>query len=310
LPRRHLYVALLASIALCEGASMIAVTGSTGELGGRVARRLSERGFAQRLIVRDAAKAPVLPNAEVRIASDYGATNEMRAALEGAKTLYLVSGRESQNRLDQHKSAIDAALAAGVNRIVYTSFLNAAADNTFVLGRHHYFTEQHIRDSGVAFAFQRQSLYLDFMPFFAGPDGVIRGPAGAGRFAAVSRNDAADVGVELLTKGTNGTFDVTGRELLTLTEVAAKLSTLTGRAFRFENETLEEAYRSRAKFGAPDWEVEGWVTSYLAIARGELDVVSTAVRDLTGHEPTSLAEFIATHPASYAHVNATGAASL
>ena len=62
---------------------------------------------------------------------------------------------------------------------------------------------------------------------------------------------------------------------------------------RFEDETDEEAYASRSVYGAPDWEVEGWVTSYQAIRDGSFDVVSTAVRDLTGRDPTSLARFVA-----------------
>ena len=61
---------------------------------------------------------------------------------------------------------------------------------------------------------------------------------------------------------------------------------------RFEDEADEHAYASRADYGAPDWEVEGWVSSYQAIRDGSLDVVSTAVRDLTGREPTSLAEHL------------------
>ena len=67
-------------------------------------------------------------------------------------------------------------------------------------------------------------------------------------------------------------------------------------------ETLEEARASRAPTGAPDWEIDGWVTSYLAIATGEMDVLSDTVPRLTGHEAQTLEEFLERHPESYAHL--------
>src|SRR5688500_16292022 len=93
----------------------IAVTGATGELGGRVARRLADRGVAQRLIVRDATRAPQLVNAEVReVPGGYADHDGMRDALAGTAALFLVPGAEALDRVEQHKSAIDAAVAAGV----------------------------------------------------------------------------------------------------------------------------------------------------------------------------------------------------
>ena len=114
---------------------MIAVTGATGGIGGRVAPRLAERGAELRLIVRDPARAPELPGAEVVQVADYGAGEEMRRAFDGAERLLLVSFEESRDRLEKHKAAIDAAVAAGVGHVVYTSYFGAAADCTFLLGR-------------------------------------------------------------------------------------------------------------------------------------------------------------------------------
>lgn len=98
--------------------NLFGVTGATGELGGRVAARLAERGVAQRLVVRDPSRAPELPDAEVVRASSYGDGEEMRRALEGVRTLFLVSGEEARDRVKQH---FTAAVAAGVERIVQTS---------------------------------------------------------------------------------------------------------------------------------------------------------------------------------------------
>lgn len=272
----------------------VAVTGAAGYVGGRVARLLAERGVAQRLVVRDPARAPELPGAEVRAASRYGAFDEMRAALDGAATLFLVPAEESADRVEQHKTAVDAALAAGVERIVYLSFLGAAADSTFTLARHHWATEEHIRAAGVPFTFPRMSMYVDFMPRMVGEDGVIAGPAGDGRVSLVARDDVADVVAAILTGAAHDgqVYDVTGREALTMSEVAALLAEHAGKPISYKAETLEEAWASRAAYGAPDWQVEGWVTSYAAIAAGEVERIADTVERLTDHRPVTLAEYV------------------
>ena len=88
------------------------------------------------------------------------------------------------------------------------------------------------------------------------------------------------------------TYDLTGPEELTLTEVAAVLSAVTGRAVSYVPETLEEAFASRASYGAPDWQVEAWVSTYTAIAAGELAGVGPAVPDLTGHPARTLEQVL------------------
>jgi hypothetical protein len=80
------------------------------------------------------------------------------------------------------------------------------------------------------------------------------------------------------------------------------MTAVTGHQVVYKDETIEEAYGSRAKFGAPDWEVEGWVTSYVAIARGELDVVSDDVERLAGHPPMALPALLERYPETWAHL--------
>ena len=272
--------------------SRIAVTGATGGLGGRVARRLADRDVAQRLIVRDASRAPKLARADVATAT-YLDRPAMLSALRGIETVFFVSGFEAEDRLKHHHAAVDAFVEAGVSRVVYTSFLGAAPNATFTLARHHAHTEDYLEAAGLRFAALRNSLYMDYMPHLA-TEGVIRGPAGNGKFAPVSRDDIADVAVALLLDDHHPTarYDVTGPALLTMADVAAHLSEASGQPVQFVNETLEEAYASRAHYGAPQFEVEGWVTSYQAIGLGELAVVSDAVERIAGHPPVSLREFL------------------
>ena len=284
-----------------DGAGVIAVTGATGGLGGRVARRLAEQQARQRVVVRDPGRAPELAGAEVAV-GNYHDRDQLRRAFEGAHTLFMVSASEDPDRMRLHGNVVGAATDAGVGRVVYTSFFGAAPGCTFTFGRDHWHTEELIRGSGLRHTFLRDNLYIDFLPLMVGGDGVIRGPAGDGRVAAVARDDIADVAVAVLLDDGGGhdgrSYDMTGPEALTMAEVAEALSTAAGRAIGYHAETLEEAYASRAHYGAPGWEVAGWVTTYAAIANGDLETVSGDVAALAGHPPMGLTEFLRRNPDS------------
>lgn len=203
----------------------------------------------------------------------------------------MVSATESVDRLAQHRTFIDAAASAGVKHVVYTSFLGASADATFTLGRAHWATEEHLRASGMAWTFLRDSFYLDFLPALAGEDGVIRGPAGHGRFAAVARADVARAAAVVLTEPEahrEKTYDLTGPQALTLAEAARIITDVTGRPTSYQEETVEQAYASRRPYGVPDWQLDAWVSTYTAISFGELALVTDTVERLTGTAPISL----------------------
>jgi uncharacterized protein YbjT (DUF2867 family) len=285
-------------------AALIAVTGATGAIGGRVAALLAARDVAQRLVVRDPSRAPRLRGAEARHASGYADAEAMRRALDGAHTLLLVPAEESAERVEHHRAAIDAAVAAGVRRIVYVSFVGAAPDSTFLLARDHWATEQHVRATGAAWTFVRMNLFIDFLPRMVLPNGALAGPAGDGRVAAVARADVADVAAAvLLDDGHDGaTLDATGGTALSLAEAAAELARLSGRPVRYREETLAEARASRAGYGAPEWQVEAWISTYTAIAAGELATVTDTVARVAGHEPIALAGYVRAHPCCLEHV--------
>lgn len=314
---------------------MLAVTGATGEVGGRVAARLSRLGLAQRLIVRDPARAPRLRGAEIVHASSYGDAAAMERALEGVERLFLVSARDRfgvahisaknrttpppYDRLQQQLAAVDAAAAAGVNRIVYLSVIHAAPDATFILARDHFYTEEHIRSSGMEFTFLRAGLYMDNVPQCVSADGVIRAPAGDGRAAWITRDDIADAAVAVLigTGHERHSYDLTGPEALTMSETADRLSAAVKRKIVYQAQKAEEARSTRStsrleKYeaerrmltgrGLDDYEVEVFVTHFLQIAMGDLAAVSDAVPELTGHPAQSLSEYLEQHPESYRHL--------
>ncbi len=314
---------------------MLAVTGATGKIGGRVAARLAALGLAQRIIARDPSKLPALPGAEVRQVSSYGDPVGMGKALAGVDTLFLVSAREIMgvimqsydrnepvpyyDRLHQHICAVSAAAAVGVRHIVYLSFLNAQPDATFFAAREHYRTEEFIRSTGVGFTFMRQGLYLDNVPAHVMSDDVMRAPAGQGSVAWISRDDIAEAVVAVLTSaGHDGqTYDISGREALTMAETADCMSAVLGRKISYLAQTPHEARTSRnmsrmidlelarrEKTGdkLTETELEGWISHYLEIATGEAGTISDAVFRLTGRPAETVAEYLQNHPESYSYL--------
>lgn len=283
--------------------SEIAVTGSTGRIGSLVANQLSAAGLPMRLLVRTPERAPILPDTTVHRAS-YRDGAAVRAALTGVQLAFMVSAAEAEDRVDEHRTFARAAADAGVEHLVYLSFAGATAASTFTLGRDHFATEEFIRllgeGTGMAHTFLRDNFYADFMPKMLGDDGVIRGPAGDGRVALVAQRDvAAAAGAVLLRadEHRNATYTLTGPEALTLAEVADIMTTATGRDVTFHNETLDEAYASRASYGAPDWMVDAWVSTYTSIAAGEVAEITDDVSRLTGRPATSLQELLTTESA-------------
>jgi uncharacterized protein YbjT (DUF2867 family) len=133
---------------------------------------------------------------------------------------------------------------------------------------------------------------------------VIRGPAGNGQVSAVAHDDVADAAAAVLLGDGHdrATYDITGPHALSLDEVAAELSRFSGRTVTYMPETREEAFASRAGYGAEPWAVAGWVSSYEAIAAGEMATVSDAVPRLTGHPARSFADFLKEHPGTYRHL--------
>ena len=274
----------------------LAITGSTGNLGGRVARLLAGSGVAQRLLARDVTRVPQLEDAVPVSFAGYADRADAVHALEGVSTLFMVSGSESADRRGQHLAFVDAAAEAGVRHVVYTSFFGAAPDATFTLARDHHATEEHIKASGMGWTFLRDNLYLDVFEMFVGEDGTIRGPAGDGVVSAVSLNDVAACAAAVLSEpGAHAgkTYDLTGPEALSLSAVAETLSEALGREVSYHDETIEEAYESRRKWPAPGWQYDAWVSTYTAIAAGELAPVTDDVRTLVGRPPSSLAELLA-----------------
>lgn len=269
--------------------TVLAVTGSTGALGGLVARALGPA--VDRLVVRDRSRAPRLEGDPEVVEATYADLEAGRRALTGVDVLFMVSAAESPVRREEHRTFIRAAAEAGVGQIVYTSFAGAAPDAIFTLGRDHHDAEQAVRASGMAWTLLRDSFYADFFPLFADEQGVVRGPAGEGRVSAVARADVAEVAVAVLREPdryAGETLTLTGPEAFSVREACARMSTALGRPFSYVEETVEEAYASRRRWSTEPWQLDAWVSTYLAIGSDQLAGVSPDVERVTGHPPRTL----------------------
>lgn len=273
---------------------MIGITGVTGKLGSYVADLVDQPGIASIHLARSPERAKFYSSAEIRRIS-YANTPEVVEALKGIDTLLMVSARESPERVKDHKEFLDAAKLAGVEHIVYTSFYGAGEKATFTLSRDHAQTEAYIKELGFTYTFLRDNFYLDFLIDIALENGEIRGPAGSGKVSAVARKDTSSVAVEILLnpkEWENQTLNLTGPEELSMEEIVALLSKETGNAITYVDESVEEAYESRKKWPAQNWEYDAWVSTYTAIKAGEQAGVSIDVEKVLGRPAMSLIDVL------------------
>ena len=273
---------------------MIGVTGVTGKLGGQVAKVLSQKGLKAVHIARSPERAIKYDNAEIRKAS-YENSEESRKALEGIKTLLMVSAKENPKRIEEHHDFIDAAKIAGVEHIVYISFYNNKKDATFTLSRDHYQTEKYVKEQGLKYTFLRDNFYIDFFLDLCFEYGEIRGPAGDGLVSAVARRDAADIVVAVMLnvqEYENKVLNLTGPRDLSMKDIVEVVGEKLGKEIFYINESVEEAYESRKVWEAEQWQYDSWVSTYTAIAKGEQSGVTLDIEKILNRPATSLEDLV------------------
>lgn len=219
----------------------ILVTAASGQLGALVVEALLRRGAPAETIVataRDTGKLDHLQARGVRTAAlDYERPETIAAALDGVDTVLLVSGSEPGKRLDGHRNVIDAAVAAGVGKLVYTSAPKATTFD-WALGAEHRATEEAIAASGIPAVIVRNNWYVEnYVPDAqrAADSGVIAASVGDGRVAAATRADLAEgAAVVLLEDGHLGeVYEFGGDSELDYDAIAAAVGTVLGREVRY-----------------------------------------------------------------------------
>ena len=283
---------------------MIVVTGGTGQLGRAIARALVSRMPAAEVAVtaRDPAKASALAALGIEVRhGDFAQPATLAAAFAGASQLLLVSSNaraHGGDPLAQHRAAIDAARAAGVNRIVYTSHMAASARSAFLPMHEHAATEEMLARSGLAWTALRNGFYASSglaMMGAAFTTGVARAPRD-GKVSWTAHADLAEAAAVIL-QG-EGQLDgptppLTGAEALDFADIAGLASAVLGRVVRREEITDEALESGMAAGGVPET-IRAIAGSYYRASRaGEFAAVDPTLARLLGRPPTSMQHVLA-----------------
>ena len=279
---------------------MIAVTGATGQLGKLVVEQLLEKLPAEQIvaIVRDRQRAQAFVEKGVQVRqADYSRPKSLVVAFSGAEKVLLVSSSEVGHRVPQHQAVTDAARAAGIKLLAYTSILNADT-STLLLAKEHKPTEAYIRASGVPFTFLRNGWYTENHTgslAAAMEHGAMLGAAKDGRFATAARADYAAAAVAVLTgKGhENGVYELGGDQAYTLTELAAEVTRQTNKPVIYKNLPQEDYAKALAGFGLPEELAHAIADADAGASRGELYTSSHDLSRLIGRATTPLQESVA-----------------
>jgi NAD(P)H dehydrogenase (quinone) len=280
--------------------SAIGVTGATGHLGHLVIEELLARGVSAGdivALVRDPPKASDLAERGVRLRqATYDDRPALDAALSDVDRLLLISGNEVGQRLPQHRNVVDAARAAGVGLVAYTSIVNA--DTTeMMLAAEHKATEEYLRASGVPFAMLRNSWYHEVYTEHLGPvleRGVMLGCANDGRVSAAARADYAEAAAAVLTGSghENRVYELGGDEAFTMAELADEVSRASGKAIPYRNLSADEYAAALTAAGTPEQFVQVVVDIDRGVARGELFTDSGDLHRLIGRATTPLSDAV------------------
>jgi NAD(P)H dehydrogenase (quinone) len=260
---------------------MIAVTGGTGRIGGRVVQLLTDTGRHE-VIALSSRTAP------------YDDPSALRAALDGVETLVFVSSDgEAARVIVHHRNVLQAATECGVRHVVLLSGMDVAQDSPFCYAFTNGDTERLLRATGRPYSIVRASLFTEFFLSLmrqvstGGPDGAVALPAADGRVSLVARDDVARC-LAALTLGepTNRHHDVTGPDSLPVGAVAAAAG------YRYTDTTPEEFAGTLLRLGEEPWWIYAYSTMFDSIRQHRWQTTSDAVTELTGHPPVSLPQLL------------------
>jgi NAD(P)H dehydrogenase (quinone) len=281
----------------------IAITGAAGHLGRLTALQVLDRVSPGEVVLitrrPDAIADLADAGATVRRA-DFDEPASLPAAFAGVDRLLLISTDVLGNRVAQHTAAIEAAAAAGVGHVIYTSIVNAGSELPLLVSHEHGATEQAIRDRGLRWTALRNGLYAEFQvgaAARAAASGQLVHNNGDGATAYVSREDCAAAAAAVL--ATDGhedrAYDVTGPELVTQAQFAALVADISGRPVTAVAIDDDAATQGLVAAGVPAQAAPAYASFGTAIREGVLDGVSPAVEDLTGRAPRSLPDVLEAH---------------
>jgi uncharacterized protein YbjT (DUF2867 family) len=280
---------------------MIVVTGATGQLGRGVVQNLLHRVSADQIAasVRDARKASDLAaqGIEVRVA-DFTDVDGLARALANADQVLIVSADKlGEEALRLHRTAIDAARRAGVRRVLYTSHMGARVGSPFLPADQHAGTEMNLAESGLAYTSLRHGFYAESCLQMIGDDlasGELRTPEdGPTSWTARADLAEADAAILVAERDWNGiTPPLTAATAITMAEIAAIASDVTGRKVRHTVVSDDEWRNARIAAGMPAFYADMLLGTFRAARRGDFAATDPTLETLLGRPPRTMREML------------------
>ena len=274
----------------------VAITGASGHLGRRTAELVLERVAPSDLVLLTRTPdqlADLAGRGAVVRRADFDESESVREALAGVERMLLISAVDLGHRVQQHRTAIDAAQHAGVRHVLYTSIPNPVSENPAGVVADHKATEEALRASGLAWTFLRNNLYAEYQVPTAAQaiaTGQLVTNAADGRTAFVSRDDCAAAAAAVLTSAghENTAYDITGPEAVSAEDIAALAGEIGGKDIDVVHVDDDGFVAGLTGAGLPDVAARLFASFGASTRGGFLEGVSSAVQDLTGEAPRSL----------------------
>jgi uncharacterized protein YbjT (DUF2867 family) len=279
---------------------MIVITGATGALGGATVEHLLKRIPADRIgvSVRDVAKAQHFADRGVHVRpGSYDDPAALRDSFEGSDQVLLVSQNDPDgDGIGLHRNAIEAAVAAGAQRILYTSHQNVRSDSPFDPAHEHAGTEALLAQSGVAWTSLRNGFYAHSLDWLLGPwqqSGAIAAPAD-GPVSWTDRADAAEAVAIILTgeHPFDGPVTLTARRAVTFDDIATTAAELTGRDITRVVIDDEQWLTDRIAAGTPEHIAHMLLQLFHAARKGHFSETDPLLAELLSREPRTVADLL------------------
>ena len=277
--------------------SLLAIGAASGQLGHLVVDKLKSRVPVESIVAlaRDPAKVSGL-GVSVK-SGDYSNVEEMQLALTGVDSFLLISSNDHHHRIAQHTNAIEAAKRAGVKHIVYTSVLHADS-SPLLMAEDHRKTEALIKSSGIPYTILRNGWYMENQTAGLGgaiAHGAVIGSAGNGRFSAAARADYAEAAAVVLSSAGhhNSTYELAGDVGYTLAELAAEVSTQTGKTVVYKDLPEADLVAALSSLGLPQGFSAVLANCDVLAGRGALVDDHKQLSKLIGRSTTPLSVVVA-----------------